>query len=72
MAKIIFNYYEIQTEIQCNLNEKIEDLYKKYVTKIGKDLSKVYFIYNGNIIDDNNLTLNEIINKEDKRRNNSI
>ena len=69
MAKVIFNYKGIETEIQCNLNEKIEDIYKKYKTKIGKDISKLpYFIYNGNIINDN-IILNQIINEEDKRRN---
>ena len=68
MAKVIFNYKGIQTEIQCNLNEKIEELYKKYGNKIGIDISKVFFIYNGNKINDN-IILNEIINEEDKRRN---
>ena len=68
MSKVIFNYKGIETEIQCNLNEKIEDLYKKYETKIGKDISKLYFIYNGNKINDNK-NLIKIINEEDKRRN---
>ena len=68
MAKVIFNYNELKTDIQCNLNDKIEDVYKKYEIKIGKDISKFYFIYNGNKINDNKI-LNEIINEEDKRRN---
>ena len=54
----------MQTEIQYNLNDKIEALYKQYGAKIGKDISKLYFIYNGNKINDNKI-LNEIINKED-------
>ena len=68
MAEIIFNYKGNEIEIQCNLNEKIKNIFNKYETKIGMDISKLYFIYNGNIIDDNNLILNEIINEEDKRR----
>jgi len=68
MAKVIFNYKGIETKIQSNLNDKIEDVYKKYGIKIGKDISKLYFIYNGNKINDNKI-LNEIINEEDKRRN---
>ena len=68
MAKVIFNYKGIETEIQCNINEKINDIFKNYINKIGYDISKVYFIYNGNKINVN-LILNEIINKEDKRRN---
>ena len=68
MAKVIFSYKGIQTEIQCNINDKIKDIYKKYETKIGIDLFKIYFIYNGNKINDN-LNLKDIINEEDKRRN---
>ena len=68
MAKVIFSYKGTETEIQCNINDKIKDIYKKYETKIGKDISKLYFIYNGNKINDN-LNLKEIINEEDKRRN---
>ena len=68
MAKVIFNYNDMQTEIQCNINDKIKDKIKRYEIKIGKDISKLYFIYNGNKINDN-LILYEIINEEDKRRN---
>jgi len=69
MAKVIFTYKGIETIIQCSLNEKIENIYIKYGAKIGTNISKIYFIYNGNIIDNNNLILNEIINEEDKKRN---
>jgi len=69
MVKIIFNYKGIEIEIQCDINEKIKDILKRYVNIVEVDISKLYFIYNGNIIDDNNLILNEIINEEDKKRN---
>ena len=68
MAKVIFSYKGTETEIQCNINDKIKDIIKRYVIKVGLDISKVYFIYNGNKINDN-LILNEIINEEDKGRN---
>ena len=68
MAKVIFIYKGIETEIQCNINDKIKDIYKRYENKLGIDISKLYFIYNGNKINDN-LILNEILNEEDKRRN---
>ena len=67
MTSVIFNYKGKDTIIQCNINDKIKDIYKKYETKIGEDISKLYFIYNGNKINDN-LNLNEIINEEDKKR----
>ena len=68
MAKVILNYKGVEKEIQCNINDKIKDIIKRYENKIGIDISKIYFIYNGNKINDN-LTLNEIMNEEDKRRN---
>ena len=68
MAEIIFNYRGIETKIQCNINEKIKEVIEKYANKVGIDISKLYFIYNGNKINDN-LILNEILNEEDKRRN---
>ena len=69
MTKVIFNYQGVETEIQCNINEKIKDILKRYANIVEVDISKVYFIYNGNVIDDNNFIVNEIINEEDKRRN---
>ena len=69
MTEVKFDYNHIQTIIQCNLNDKIEDVFKKYEIKTGKDISQLYFLYNGNTIKNGNLNLNEIINEEDKRRN---
>ena len=68
MASVIFNYNGKDTIIQCNINDKIKEIFKKYEIKIGVDISKLYFIYNGKKINDN-LNLNEIINEEDKKRN---
>ena len=67
MEKVVFNYKGIETEIQCNLNDKIKDIIKRYETKIGINITKLFFIYHGNKINDN-LILNDIINEEDKRR----
>ena len=69
MAKMIFNYKGVEKEIQCNINEKIKDILKRYANKVGIDITKVFFVYNGNIINDDNIILNEILNEEDKRRN---
>ena len=68
LAKVMFNYKGIETKIQYNLNEKIKNIFIRYTYKIGIDISKLYFIYNGNTIN-YNIILNEIINEEDKRRN---
>ena len=54
MAKVIFNYNQIEAEIQSNLKDKVKDILKRYSNKRGIDISKVYFIYNGNKINDDN------------------
>ena len=69
MIKVINNYKGVEKEIQSNINEKIIDILKKYANRFEVDISKVYFIYNANVIDDNNFIINEIINEEDKIRN---
>ena len=43
MAKVIFNFKGVETIIQCNINDKIKDIYKKYESKIGEDISKLFF-----------------------------
>ena len=44
MAKVLFNYKGVEKEIQCNINNKIKDIFKRYVSKIGIDITKLYFI----------------------------
>jgi len=70
MTKVIFNYKGIETEMQCNINEKLKDIFIKYTNKEGIDISNLnyFFIYNGNKVNDN-LLLSEIINEADKQRN---
>jgi len=33
MTKVIFNYKGIEAEIQCNINEKLKDIFTKYANK---------------------------------------
>ena len=67
MSKIIFNYKGTEIEIQCNIQDKIKDIFKKYADKSGIDISKTYFLYNGNKINDNQ-NLNEKMSEVDKKR----
>ena len=67
MSKIIFNYKGAEIEIQCNIQDKIKDIFKKYADKSGIDISKTYFLYNGNKINDNQ-NLNEKMSEVDKKR----
>jgi len=68
MAEIIFTYKGKETNIQCNKDEKIKEVCRKYATKIQIDINKILFIYNDYKINEN-LTFNEHANKEDQKRN---
>ena len=60
MVEVEFLYEQKNKKIQCNIDEKMEDILNKYVTQIGIDKNKIYFLYSGNKIDEE-LTLKEII-----------
>ena len=49
--KFIYNGQEVK--IQCQKNELIKDILQRYLTKIQKNQTDLYFLYNGNILDDN-------------------
>ena len=67
MAKVEFLFDGTKTIIQCDENDKLEEIIKKLCLKIEKNKEEMIFLYGGNIINDQ-LTFNEIANKEDKQR----
>lgn len=69
-AKIIFNYNQGKIEIQCNENEIIKDILKKYANKIQKDLKLIYFLYSGKAFTEKeyNLPLKKVINSSDQNK----
>jgi hypothetical protein len=71
MSECVFNFNGENIVIQCTIDDKLLDIFNKFVTKLGKDLNDIYFIYGGGKIDENsnNLTINEIANEEDRKRN---
>ena len=69
MASVEFSYNNNQTIIQCDENTKMEDIFKKFETKIGKNIEKLNFLYNGNIFSIQNnksLTFSQIAKDMDK------
>ena len=68
MSQVDFNYKGIITSIQCNKNEKMKDICKKFLTKIGKEINNLFFIYSSQILNDE-LTFEQCSNSEDKKRN---
>ena len=66
-----FNYNGTKTVIQCKSNEKMKNICKKFANKIQLDINNIYFSYDGKAGNEFNeeLTFEEIINSEDKKRN---
>ena len=68
MAEVIFNYEGINTIIQCDENEKIEEIIKKILIKINNSQNNnLVYLYNGQKIN-NELTFKEKANELDKNR----
>ena len=69
MSKIIcilnFFYNGEITKIQCERNEYMKDIFKRYAIKINKDIKDIYFMCNGNKISEE-LKLEEINNKDNE------
>ena len=48
MAEVIFNYEGINTIIQCDENEKIEEIIKTFLIKINDSQNNnLVYLYNG-------------------------
>ena len=67
MYKVIFNYQSIDFPVQCLLNEKIKDVYKRIKSEKNLNLANPFFIYNGMLIDIEK-TFQELANIQDKER----
>ena len=49
-AKVIFNFNEFNTTVLCSLNEKLKNIIERFCSKAQIDINKIYFLYNGNMI----------------------
>ena len=71
MAEIIFNYESTYIAIQCNINDKMQNVINKYLTINNKNDNindnNLYYIYNGEKVN-KDLTFNEQANEIDKKR----
>ena len=64
-ADLIFNGKT--TTIQCNENDKMEEILNKFCIKMEKNINELYFLYDGHIIEVNK-TFKEVANSLDKQR----
>ena len=65
MSEIIFTFNTIPTIIPCNKDENIKEVCQRFSSKVGIELSKVYFLYGGEALDINK-KLNNILKDCDK------
>jgi len=70
MAEVIFNYEGAEIKIQCNINDKMENIIKKFLLKTDnkETNSNLLYLYGGNNIKQE-LTFKEQANELDKKRN---
>ena len=64
-VKIIFQYNGNNETIECKKNEFMLDIYKRYVMKVQVDLKKLYFLFNGSLINPE-IKLSEIVKNDEK------
>ena len=67
-AKIIFNLEGTNLIIQCNQEDKIIDICKKYAIKINNNINSLIFLYGGNQMN-MELKFKEQINSIDRNNN---
>ena len=65
MASVEFIYEHTSTIIQCNREDKMNEIFRKFEIKSKIDLKSVYFIYGGNIVN-KELTYSQIVKFDTK------
>ena len=68
MIQVSFSYNNQNIIIQSNINEKMKDLFQKFLTKIQTNKNSIYFFYQGKLINEE-LQVNNIIINDDKQKN---
>ena len=65
MVELIFNYNQVQTLIQANLNDSFNSIIQKYVNKTKLDINNIYFVSDCKKIS-NNEKVKNIMNQTEK------
>ena len=66
-VEVEFNYNGTKVIVQCNPNDKMKGIIKKFITKCNIE-NEIYLLYDGNTVN-TELTYNEVANNYDKSRN---
>ena len=67
-CEIIFTFKGLDTLIQCQNGEKVNDAINRFIQKIDIDINSIYLIYGGSVVN-KELTINELIKSSDKNEN---
>ena len=68
MAQVEFQHNETNTLIQCQKDDKIEDICNKYLTESKINSNEIEFFYNGKKLVEEYLTFDQLANPVDKTR----
>jgi len=70
MAEVEFILVGVRTVIQCKETDTLREIINKFIIKRQKDVNDLYFIYNSNVIKENDivLTFDQIANSNDRLR----
>ena len=60
MSNANFIYNGNQTTVQCQENESLKEIFKKFLIKANIEDKKIMYLYNGNKIDDENKAVEQI------------
>ena len=69
MASVEFFYEGSSLTVQCNKNDRMKYIFQQFINKANINPNSVAFLYNGTIINNKELTFNELSNSDDKYRN---
>jgi len=67
MAQVEFIFNGYTTKIQCDINENFISICNKYASKAQTQINNLYFLYNGNYLNQQ-LTFSQVANDFDKER----
>ena len=59
-CQIVLNYNGVNTTMQCRKDEKLKDIFKNFIFKTSAEDKILIYMYNGNTIQNEELTFNEI------------
>ena len=65
MSEITILYKGYETIIQYQRNENFEEIFKRFKIQVNAENKKMIYLYKGEIIKDENLTLSQLIDEKD-------